>query len=370
MVTEGKIIGPKELAAISVVAASFPGKPVFIMVGMVIPTAIQRRLSRGQSLLNVSGHVLLRTLSLLIIGVFMVNMGVNASESSVPLALWSLLAYLSVIAVWRQLPKNQSTARSVSICFRLLGIAALVALASVYRVTEAGQVYRMRTMWWGILGLIGWAYLTTCIAYLITRGSRTGMLGVMALLFCVFIGDRAGIFATWGWIKLKVDLGSMIGSLGAITCAGAVLGLVLLPTSSVKTHAARLRWAICFGAGMAVGAILLRPSWGISKVRATPSWCLWGSAWSCWVWALLYWLIDMKGWKGWAKAFSPAGENPLMAYILAPLIYSFLECTGLEFYSKIGHAGFWPAFLRGVVFAFAITWLTGLLRKIGLRLGL
>src|SRR4051794_30264203 len=49
--------------------------PAFLfIVGLSIPFAIDNRLQRGEPPWLVAGHVLLRTLSLLLVGVFMVNM--------------------------------------------------------------------------------------------------------------------------------------------------------------------------------------------------------------------------------------------------------------------------------------------------------
>lgn len=345
--------------------------PAFLfMVGMVIPTALNRRKQKGDSVSTIWSHILVRTLGLLIIGVFMVNTYVSGLNAAISLPLWSVLVCTSVILVWRQMPRDAGTPKRIAWTLRVVGIMALIALALVYRVAEGESVYGMRPMWWGILGLIGWAYLTTCLVYTLTQGNLAGMMGAVGLLLCVFMGDRAGVFSSWTIIKQKVDLGSMIGSHGAITAAGALLGTLLLPGSKAQNHAARIRAAVLFGFGMAAAAILLRPIWGISKVKATPSWCLWGAAWTCWCWAALYWIIDVRGWKKWTWLLGPAGENPLMAYILAPLIYSLFQWLDVGFYSRIAAAGVLAAITRGVLFAFAVTWLTAVLKKIGIRLAL
>ena len=69
----------------------------------------------------------------------------------------------------------------------------------------------------------------------------------------------------------------------------------------------------------------------------------------------------------------PAGQNSLFAYILAPILYSafvLLEpLFGVNVHSALGQSfavGFW----RALIFAFAMTWLAGALRYVGIRLKL
>ncbi len=76
--------------------------PAFLfIVGMSMPFAINRRLSRGDSFWKLQGHILWRTLGLLVLGFFMVNSGGgNQKFMIIPKAAWSLLFYLSAILVW------------------------------------------------------------------------------------------------------------------------------------------------------------------------------------------------------------------------------------------------------------------------------
>ena len=49
----------------------FPG--FLFMVGMAVPFAIQKRINNGDSNIKLVYHILVRTISLLIIGIFMLN---------------------------------------------------------------------------------------------------------------------------------------------------------------------------------------------------------------------------------------------------------------------------------------------------------
>ncbi len=78
--------------------------------------------------------------------------------------------------------------------------------------------------------------------------------------------------------------------------------------------------------------------------------------------------------KRWAVAVEPAGQNSLFAFILAPILYSAfvllaVALGGFDFFAWLGESfaiGFW----RSLVFAFAMTWLAGGLRYVGVRLKL
>ena len=132
--------------------------PAFLfIVGMSIPFATAQRLAAGDTVWHLTRHVLLRTLGLLVLGVFMVNAEAGYNEEAMPLSigLWSLLFYASALMVWgvyRFQNKVLATA------LRVAGVVGLVVLAFMFRGGEDGSV-RLSPQWWGILGLIGWSYL-------------------------------------------------------------------------------------------------------------------------------------------------------------------------------------------------------------------
>ena len=293
--------------------------------------------------------------------------------------LWIFLMYASVILVWNTPPREPSRVRTLILSLRGVGVVALIILAFLYQGKGQTGWMEMRTQWWGILGLIGWAYLVACIAFTFLRKNIAGLVGVMALLYCLYAADKAGAFSSL-WISQWVNIGSMLGSHAAITVSGIVLGLILIPDSPIKTHAGRIRWAILYGFGMAAGGWCLHtlreihPMWIVNKNAATPPWCLYSSAITVWVWVLTYWLMDVKGWKRWAVVVQPGGENPLFAYILQPMVgamfgLSAILLGGFNLHSFLGQSfaiGFW----RALGIAFLMTWLAGALKRVGVWLRL
>ena len=64
-------IKPAMSDGMTVVDVVFPA--FLFIVGLAIPAALERRLDRGDTLLSLAWHVVVRSLGLLVIGVFMVN---------------------------------------------------------------------------------------------------------------------------------------------------------------------------------------------------------------------------------------------------------------------------------------------------------
>src|SRR5438270_138510 len=75
--------------------------------------------------------------------------------------------------------------------------------------------FSLRHEWWGILGLIGWAYLVAAVIYLAFHGRPTATLGCMVLLFCLYPAERAGKFGGL-WLAEHVGFDSTVGSQAAI----------------------------------------------------------------------------------------------------------------------------------------------------------
>src|SRR5436190_22287023 len=75
--------------------------PAFLfIVGMSIPFALGAGLTKGEPLWKVLGHVALRTISLLFIGILMVNETPDSVALGWPGNWWCVLMYLSAIAAF------------------------------------------------------------------------------------------------------------------------------------------------------------------------------------------------------------------------------------------------------------------------------
>jgi predicted acyltransferase len=340
--------------------------PAFLfIVGMSIPFAMASRRAKGDGVGQLNAHILFRTLGLLVLGFFMVNAegGYNETAMAIPLALWSLLFYVGVILIWNV---YTSLSKPVVYTLRATGAVLLLVLAWLYRGGEDGTG-SMTPQWWGILGLIGWAYLVACLWYQLVRGKLAGICAGILLCLGLYILGKAGI------VREVPVLGWIVGQMGhaihiAIVLCGITASLIFFDRKHAHTNDRRLLEVLAFALILVAAAFLARPYYKISKIFATPSWALYSAAICCVIFTFLYWLIDLKHVGRWTAFFKPAASNPLLTYIIPFILYAIL---------RLFHTHF-PGFLyEGVVgivwsmvFAVAVMALVIGLNKLKIRLQL
>jgi predicted acyltransferase len=359
--------------------------PAFLfIVGMSIPFAIRSRLERGgplwKNVLQVLGHVLVRTAALIMLGVIMVNGSPNSEQMGWSSTVWTVLMYTCAILAfcsispWRkpapEAPKPRFTVLSkINLGLRLAGLVGLIALALMWRGGKGQQIvtfspFAIRHSWYGILGLIGWAYLVASLVFLLFGTYRTGLLMCMVLLMCLFPAERKGLF---GDIS-PVSIGETLGSQATITVGGVLLASVLLvPWNALQ----RVGFAGLFILGCSIAAILLNPLYGISKNNATPSWCLWSCAITAALWVIFYLVADVWPTRPLIKPLALAGSNVLLAYLLSEMLGSVLELIHLDdWYGRLAETNLSHAVSRSAGCAFVILLISVVLNRVGFRLRL
>src|SRR5690606_41478826 len=115
--------------------------------------------------------------------------------------------------------------------------------------------------------------------------------------------------------------------------------------------------------------LLLRPLYGVSKIYASPAWCLYSAGLCCIIYFILYWIADEKKITGWSDFLKPAGMNPLFAYILPSIVYAILVLTGITFLSDHFGEGL-TGIIRSIVYSLIILGITTALTKANVRLRL
>jgi predicted acyltransferase len=355
--------------------------PAFLfLVGMSVPLAFGGRLARGEPVWKILGHVVIRTMSLLLIGVLMVHETPDTAALGWRGAWWCVLMYLSAIAAFCSISPSPSAAeaqrkvwRTAGLCVRLAGLAALVWLAFAFRGANGERIitlepFSLETSWYGILGLIGWAYLVTAIVFLMFRENRTAILGCMALLMCLFVADKHGVFEGF-WLNRIVGIGQTLGSLAAISVCGLLLGSMLASAevTSLKARTKSTMWLI---AGCAAAALLLTRPYGISKNQATPSWCLWACAVTAALWYGFYLISDVRPRTIISRPLTLAGQNVLLAYLISELLPGLLDALHLgDGYGRLA-ANLPMAIARSAFCGAVILFVSTVLNRLGFRLRL
>ena len=342
----------------------FPG--FLFIVGMAIPFAFSRRFSSGQSLYEISRHILTRSLSLIIIGVLMLNIGrVNPELTGISKNLWAILMYLGVFLFWNDYPDKDNKFFTVT-ALKSTGLAIFTFLVLKFKSGQPENNGSLITGWWGILGLIGWGYLVSAFAYVLCRDSilKTSLL---ALFFLIM-----NMLSNWkllGFLDpVKPFFGIIIeGNVPFIVLSGLTGGLIIKKIQIKEFKKVLLIFAalglFCLAAGF-----ILRQWFIISKIQATPSWGMICNGISFLVFLLLYWILDVRNKIKWATFLQPAGENSLTTYLAPDILYYLIWSSGIPFLIyKQSHD---PIIVvtGSIVWALLMVGLTALLARLKIRL--
>jgi heparan-alpha-glucosaminide N-acetyltransferase len=338
----------------------FPG--FLFIVGLSIPFAQEARSKKGESTMQIFLHILKRSAALIIMGFFMVNLeSINVELLSIPKTAWQLLMATAIVLIWNSYPNKKAFGTIPVWVFQILGILILGWLALIYKGGSAETPSGMEPHWWGILGIIGWAYLLIASLYLFF-GEKPVLFSIIVLFFYLlnaleFVNPFKDVFS----IKLMVG-----ASNHAIVATGVI-------TSMVYTHFSRTGKDDKFMLFIIAGAVLLlayglltRPIWEISKIRATPSWVGICTGISLAVFGILYIITDQYKKTRWAAILSPAGRSTLTCYLVPYFYYAILVIVGyyLPESLRTGYVGI----IKSLLFALLIVSITGLLERVSIRL--
>jgi len=303
----------------------FPG--FLFMVGMAIPFSIGNRISEGHSRYTIARHIVIRSVSLIIIGVLMLNSErVNPEFTGMGKNLWAILMYIGVFLIWNNYQENDKNFFTIA-GLRLAGIAILVALIYKFRSGEVENNGSLITSWWGILGLIGWGYLVSAFIYMAVRNSILNT--TVALLFFLGVNILSKLDLLNFLNPVKPVLGVIIeGNVPFIVLSGMLIGTILKKYSKSESGKTIIT-IVTIGVLSLVAGFFLRKWFIISKIQATPSWGLICNGISMMLFALLYWIIDVKDRYRWSFFLKPAGENSLTTYLAPDILYYLIWSTGI-----------------------------------------
>lgn len=296
--------------------------PSFLfMVGISIPYAIEARRRRGASDLAITGHILWRTLSLICIGVALLNAGrINPEMTGITSQTWRWLFYLFLFMLWNNYPRESRYALVFKI-LRAIGFVGIITLLAIFRAGTPEDPQWLVASWWGILGLIGWGYVVAALTSLATRGSLIGAVVVWAVFLALNCISSAGI-NDWA-TSLRTILGTVLqGNTPMIVLTGLVTGTYLMRTSHDNR---RKMWTmIVAGVVLIVAGFVLRNWYIISKILATPSWGLICNGISLLVLAMVFYRTDICGRTRFTSLLSTTGRNSMTTYLAPSVLYSFI----------------------------------------------
>ncbi len=338
--------------------------PAFLfVVGMSVPVALERRRAKGEGAGRLLLHVWLRTVGLLVMGVMMVNFR--------GWGWWPVLAIGAMLLGFGSVKGWPGWLNGV---VRGIGFAAMGMLAWWYSWFQPGEVFGPQ--WWGILGLIAWAYLVAGMGYILLRGSVPGLVALVGVLVGLFFADAQHQFADWFHsgillpVSAWIDIGPMIGSHGAVAVLGTIVGVGLVRGGG--REATRVAGWIVAGAGLA--GLVVYPSFGVNKNLATPAWAVWSAGLTAAGFICVRWVCSREpadrytsrdgGGRTRARSFlATVGANALLLYLLQPLWFRLWSLLGGSYGALAPNQ--WMAYGRAVS---AVMLLSGVAWGIG-RLG-
>jgi MFS family permease len=348
--------------------------PIFLfVVGMSIPFAIERRYNKGMSGESTIGHILSRTLALLVMGAFITNSEARLSpDVSYSIGVYWILMVTAFILIWNQYPETKDLRRKrLFNILKIIGVIILVGLAVTYRDPKGG-VFGAR---WGILGAIGWTYMLCAFIYMFTR-DRLKYLVPIWIIFVIICILGSKMNESWGGTAILAlprpnfynEMLSILhignGALPAFTMGGLILSLIstkYLQTSSKK----KAVYIISAVAIFFLAGIISRQFWILSKLSATPTWIFIVTSIAIAVYALLSWLAE-KGKANWLNIIKPAGTATLTCYLIPYVSYALADITGIVLPDWFTHG------IMGIVnclsFALVIIGVTWFLGRIHIKL--
>src|SRR5690606_30514292 len=107
--------------------------PAFLfIVGMSLPFSINNRIKKGDTTWQLIQHILIRTLALLVMGVFLVNgETINAEAMGIPRWIWNPICCIAFILIWNSYPTTAN--KKLIYSLKGLGIVTLIFFAIIYR---------------------------------------------------------------------------------------------------------------------------------------------------------------------------------------------------------------------------------------------
>jgi heparan-alpha-glucosaminide N-acetyltransferase len=301
--------------------------PAFLfMVGMSLPYSIASRRRRGQGTFRLVGHAIWRSLALVLLGILLMSNGETRTNfnfinvlAQIGLGYWlvfllverpvrvQLLALvLILVGYWYlfysyPLPGPSFDYASVGVPSdwnHLEGVAAHWDLNTnpvigfdrwFLNLFPRSEPFRFRPGGGGTLNFV--------------PSIATMLLGVMAAQ----------------WLRCSRDesrrIAGLVGAGVLLVSLGVALDPAILP--SVEST----RWSLC----------------PIVKCLWTPSYVLYSGGWAILGLALLYWIIDVRGARGWTFPFVVVGMNSLVMYLMAWFIAPWIRHT---LYIHFGRATF------------------------------
>jgi len=288
----------------------------------------------------------------------------------ISMSVFRILMVAAFILIWNVYPRtDNSSTRHLYTALKGIGFIILIYLAFIFHDSKDGA---FSARWWGILGLIGWAYVLCAVIYLFAR-DRIKYLAAALLALVTVCVLRTNTIAGDALLNLPRpnffdDLLNIVrignGSSAAFTAAGMLFSVVWMKYSDILPKKKAI-FTLSTVAILLLTAYLSNNIWIISKQSGTPAWVFYCIAIAIGTYGILFWLAE-KGKASWFNIIKPAGTATLTCYLMPYILYSLISLSGFKF-PEFLTSGF-VGVLNCIAFSFITIGVTYLIGKIHIKL--
>ena len=306
--------------------------PWFLFVlGMSIPFSFENRIKQGEPIFTIWVHIILRTIALVVMGLFHMNMEMyNHDTSYLSKPIYVIISTIAFFMIWNIYPSKLEKKWDIaSKAIRLIGVIILIIMFLLFSGKDyEGNDIGFAIHWWGILGLIGWVYLIAASAFIFIRTSILGSFIAFFICMGLNIISSSGIpYNIFSWQSVNWIPGS--GGLQALAFGGIIVSLLLMQ-SRVNRNIKNLYITLfCFATLSLLSGFLLRNYFVLNKNLGTPTWIMISLSTAIFLFIFLHWLTDVKKILSWYKYIKIAGTATLTCYLIPYFVYSFRTITGI-----------------------------------------
>jgi predicted acyltransferase len=321
--------------------------PFFLfMVGVAIPLALGKRKERGDDQGQISRKIVSRSLIIIGLGLFLAAhpMFYFRDKTSPWFVVHLVIMAIAMLTVFTREVLNQSQFQTVVWQQRRKWVSYL-AWAMIAGMVVLGFFYydfsHMRFP--GVLQRIGLVYLACGFLFLKTTPKVQLLTGIgLLLLYWALMTlvpvpdgyapnldmetnlaawfDRTILTTNHLWAAAKTwDPEGLLSTLPAIATgiAGMLTGEWL---RSNRTDYEKVSGILAVGALLFALGLIWNEVFPLNKKIWTSSYVVYMAGISLLFLGTIYWLVDIKGWKGWIAPFQVYGVNALFAFLLSGIV--------------------------------------------------
>ncbi len=283
-------------------------QPSFMfLVGVAMPFSYRRRLARGDRWISLFGHAVFRSLILIALAIFLASNGGSRTNYSFTNVLGQIgLGYTFVFLLLGRRPAVQiATGVLILVAYWLLfALSPLPGPNFPFGKFDANEpqiVMRDFYAHWNKNANVAADF------------DRWFLNLFPHPVDAPFLSNEGG-YATLNFIP---SIATMI--FGVLAGELLLSGLTRVGKARVLLLAGAILWLL--------GELLDATVCPIVKRIWTPSWVIASTAWTCWMLAGFYWVIDVCGIRRWSLPLVAVGANSIAMYLMAQLMKPFVAAS-------------------------------------------